>query len=412
MSMMWSRTETRTRNKNVLDGNLFSRHSAHMFEKKHTNNRRRRRGEGTTWFDEQRGRWVWQGSVVSLDGSRKRPKVYGSSLDDVLRKAAEWRTQRGLAVMAVEGQTTADYLRWWVEHMRPGAKFKTLASYRWAIESFLANPEYGLAKVPLRSLTSAHVIAWRNGMVARGEGARSTQLAQTVLSMALKDAAVSRQIPANPAADVRGVTVHKKERRTWSAEEVRRFLAVAQEDPLGPLFVVALYLGIRQGELLGMHWDQVDGSSLRITRNAVEEHGRFVQFGTPKSRKSRRTIPILEVNPVVRALVRQRERLMGLGLAQSPLVFPTTAGTVILKSNLHRVFLRLIRKAGVPRISFHDLRHTAGTLLRDAGVDIKIIQEILGHEDITTTANIYLHASEQAKSSAVAQLSDFLEQQA
>jgi len=165
---------------------------------------------------------------------------------------------------------------------------------------------------------------------------------------------------------------------------------------LGALFTVALALGLRQGEALGLRWDAVDFQTGVLTvRAALQRVGKQWQLVEPKSERSRRTIALPRVAVVaLRAhRVRQkRERLLAGGdWKEAGFVFTTQIGTPLDPINLTKTFKRLLRVAGLPSIRFHDLRHTAATFLLAQGVDARTIMETLGHSQISLTLNTYSH---------------------
>lgn len=164
----------------------------------------------------------------------------------------------------------------------------------------------------------------------------------------------------------------------------------------GALFTVALALGLRQGEALGLQWDAVDlQAGVLHVRVALQRTGKKWHLVEPKSARSRRAIVLPRVAIVaLRAhRVRQkRERLLAGGNWQETgFVFTTRVGTPIEPSNLTKEFKRVLKQAEVPDVRFHDLRHTAATFLLAQGVDPRTIMETLGHSQISLTLNTYAH---------------------
>src|SRR5205807_7025156 len=172
--------------------------------------------------------------------------------------------------------------------------------------------------------------------------------------------------------------------------QVIRLLEAAKGDRLEALYVLAVTTGLRQGELLGLHWDDIDlaGTALRVRHTLHELNGRL-WIGEPKTRRARRQVDLPAIAVV--ALRNHRERMMIEGHPDE-LVFCDTRGGPLRKSNLvRRSFLPLLKRAGLPTIRFHDLRHTAATLLLAQGVHPKIVQERLGHSQISLTLDTYSH---------------------
>jgi integrase len=190
-----------------------------------------------------------------------------------------------------------------------------------------------------------------------------------------------------------------KEIRPLSAPEARKLLEAARGDRLEALYVLALHTGMRRGELLGLKWEEVDlhNQTVRVRRTLTRtENGRRLAIGEPKTKKSRRTVRLTQraVEALRRHLERQLEDIEVLGdlYGDQGLVFATEAGTPINPSNLRqRSFAPLLKKAGLPHIRFHDLRHTCATLLLSKGVHIKFVQELLGHASVAITLDTYSH---------------------
>jgi integrase len=186
-----------------------------------------------------------------------------------------------------------------------------------------------------------------------------------------------------------------------TSDEARRVLAVAADHRLAALFRVALTMGLRQGELLGLRWTDVEleQATLRVAQ-ALQRVGGKLIVKAPKSEKSRRT---LRLPPsVVEALARHREAqeleqaAAGSRWTDSGFVFVSTVGTPLDARNVLRIWHRLLEDAGLERRAFHVTRHSAISLLIAEGVPLKVIQEVAGHAQLSTTADIYGHLFPEA----------------
>jgi integrase len=185
--------------------------------------------------------------------------------------------------------------------------------------------------------------------------------------------------------------------RTLSAEEARCLLDVARGDKHEALYVLAVTTGMRQGELLALKWRDVDleNATINVQRTLTKGGGRLL-LGEPKTKKSRRTIQLPEaaVRTLREHLTRQIKEVERLGdLYQNDgLVFTSEVGTLINPTNLRkRSFASLLKRARLPQIRFHDLRHTCATLLLSRNVHPKYVQELLGHSNIAMTLDTYSH---------------------
>jgi integrase len=193
--------------------------------------------------------------------------------------------------------------------------------------------------------------------------------------------------------------ITRTEMHVLSPEEARQLLNAARGDRLEALYFLALATGMRQGEILGLHWKDVDldGGAVHVRFTMHHMAGGFI-FTEPKSSRSRRRIEL--ANAATAALRRHRvaqaeERLKaGVGWNDQDLVFTSLSGAPIDGSNLLRKrFHPLLVKAGLQKIRFHDLRHTAATLLMGQGIHPKIVSEMLGHSNIAITMDLYSHVT-------------------
>jgi integrase len=192
----------------------------------------------------------------------------------------------------------------------------------------------------------------------------------------------------------------RTKRITLTESQVQTFLRAIKGNRLEALYVLALSTGLREGELLGLSWSDVDleRGILQITLSLQESDGPVRRvLDEPKTVHSRRRISLSKT--AIEALRRHRERQelersLELWDTSYDLVFPNTLGRPLHPSHLlRRQFLPLLRKAGLPALRFHDLRHTAATLLLRRGVNPKIVNEMLGHANISITLDIYSHVT-------------------
>ncbi len=186
---------------------------------------------------------------------------------------------------------------------------------------------------------------------------------------------------------------------TLSADQVRALFLAAAGDRLEALYVLAITTGMRQGELLALRWSSVNlkAKRLAVTETLQRDGGHF-RFEEPKTKASRRQVEVSEL--AIEALRQHRRRQVQERLAAGPLwtdhdlVFANAVGNPINVSNLvPRSFNPLLAKAGIPRIRFHDLRHTAATLLLELGEHPKVVQEMLGHSQVGVTLDLYSHVT-------------------
>jgi integrase len=202
---------------------------------------------------------------------------------------------------------------------------------------------------------------------------------------------------------------------TLSPEDVPRFLNAAQETPYYVLFYTALYTGMRRGELLGLRWYDIDLAlaSLSVSQTLHKLHNGQYIVRDPKSARSRRQI---DLPPSLALLLRQHKSkqqaqriLLGKPLADSDLLFSHPDGRPLDPDVISHAFSKIIRKAGLPHIRLHDLRHTHATLLLKAGVHPKIVSERLGHANIGITLDTYSHVLPGLQKAAAERFDTMLE---
>ncbi len=254
-----------------------------------------------------------------------------------------------------------------------------------------------LGRVKLSKLTPAHVQGLYRDKLESGLSAATVQKIHAVLHKALAQALKWNMIPRNAADAVKAPRPAPEEMHPLSPDEARKLIEAARGEPLEALYVLAVHTGMRQGELLALKWEDVDLNEgvIRIRRTLVRSGGR-IALGEPKTRGSRRTIHLTDaaVEALKSHLERQLEEIERLGdlYRDNCLVFTSQVGTLINPTNLRRrSFARLLDKAGLPQIRFHDLRHTCATLLLTRNVHPKYVQELLGHATVAITLDTYSH---------------------
>jgi integrase len=353
--------------------------------------KRRGRSEGSVY---KRGDGQWTASVsLGFDekGKRIRKVVYGQTKTEALEKLRQVQTDHALGRLTnVEKFTVADHLTLWLENtVRLRTNPTTLDRYKLVAEKQL-KPYIG--PVRLDKLTGFHVMQLYAALEKAGESVRAQQMAGTVLFGALKYAVKMKLLLHNPCEDATRPKAAKREMQIYDGDQVQEFLRVASEDRLYALYVLAIDSGCRQGELFGLQWPDIDfeAGSIQIQRTLEELRGVF-RLKPPKTQAGRRRI---ELSPfALDALLEHRKRMFAEGRdVKTGQVFVDENGGFLRKSNTtRRSFRSIMKRADLPRIRFHDLRHTSASLLLMAGENIKVVSERLGHEDIEITLKTYSH---------------------
>ncbi|MBS3886585.1 MAG: site-specific integrase [Dethiobacter sp.] len=217
----------------------------------------------------------------------------------------------------------------------------------------------------------------------------------------------------NPADAVEAPKPSRPDMQTLGPDEVRTLLALLDKHPDRELFISAVFTGMRQGELLGLRWSDVDldkgMARIQQTVGWLPKQG-FI-FREPKTKKSRRQIvlPAMVIDAFKKRKKQQAEDKLMLGQEYEDigLVFCTAYGQPLDPSGVSRRFKTVAKKLGRSELRFHDLRHTHATLLLSQGVHPKIVQERLGHESINITLDIYSHVLPGMQEEAVTKLENF-----
>lgn len=354
--------------------------------------KRRGHGEGSI---SQRADGLWMARVSLPNGKRKA--LYGKTRKEAQDKlrAALRDLDAGLDLSAGR-QTVGQFLERWLEDVaKPGLRPKTFQSYAQLVRLYL-KPDLGHHQ--LAKLTPQHVQAMMTAKTAAGLSPRTVQYIRAVLRRALGQALKWGLVSRNVATLVDPPRSIKAPVSPLTAEQARSFIAFTADDRLGPLFHVAIASGLRQGELFGLRWDDVDLAAgvLRV-RHALQRIDGELTLVEPKTALSRRTVTLPA--SAVAALRVQKDRQTferaqaGDRWQEAGFVFTSTVGTPLNPSNVDKRLKSLLAEAGLPRQRFHDLRHCAASLLLAGGVAPRTIMGILGHSQISLTMNTYAHLS-------------------
>jgi integrase len=379
--------------------------------------RRRGRGEGsiTRLAD---GRWQGRVDLGWHGGKRVRKAVYGRTKAEVQQKLRQLLAARdqGRPLPSDDRLTLGAFLTRWLEDVA-ARKVRPTTLRRYSLD--VARITAALGRVRLSRLSSADVQRFLNGLSDQGLSSASVRHCRATLRAALNQAVSWDLIATNPAAGPRvAVPVAPQTAVPALTPALARQVlqAVAGSDVEGPV-TLALYLGLRQAEVLGLCWSDVRldaGPPTLTVRHQLQRLGGAWRLTPPKSESSRRTLPLPP--PVVQALVAERRRQAAARLAAGPawqppipdLVFTTATGQPRHGCVITHAFQRRLRQAGLPHLRFHDLRHAAASLLAAGGVPLKAVSDLLGHSQIATTANIYSHISDAVRREVVDRLAALL----
>lgn len=351
---------------------------------------RRGKGEGSI-FQRPNGTWACRLELGrDADGKRIRKDIYGKTKKAVQDELTRLQTQKLTGSLVPSDNTTmGEFLEWWLTDAAAlTVRAKTLEWYRQVCETHI-KPK--LHAVKLQKLTPAHVQSLVAEMSRAGKSPRMRQIVFAILHRSLVVAVRQGLVSRNVADAVDRPTVPKHEIKPLNGEQAAAFLRAASGDRLEALYVLALSTGMRQGELFGLEWSDIDlkAGTLHVRRTLVEINGEF-STNEPKTDRGRRLIELPQI--AVQALWSHKASMMAEGQAGNKLVFVDTDGKPLRRSNMtQRSFFPILKAAKLPQVRFHDLRHSSATLLLAAGIHPKVVQERLGHSQIGMTLDIYSH---------------------
>jgi integrase len=354
--------------------------------------KRRGHGEGGVFQRESDGRWVGSLTVGRTPaGKQKRRVVYGKTKAEVLTKLRAIQNQLDAGLLADPSALTVEgYLKRWSETVGAAKRGTTQDRRRVYIEQHI-NPFLG--SIRLNKLNLIHLEGWLVDLEKAGRSDWTRHQAATTLGTALRRAARMKLIPSSPAANLVKPRPKEKEVEIYTEEQANHLLAASLPHRLHALYVLALTSGMREGELLGLHWPEVDfdRSTVKVIQTLKAKKGGGFTLEPPKSKKSRRTIDLPKV--ARDALHDHRKRMLAEGHSvKDGAVFVTRTGNYIAKTNLvKQVHKPMLKRAELPVRKFHALRHTHASTLLSRGRSIRAISERLGHSSPELTLRFYSH---------------------
>src|SRR6266566_5962296 len=333
---------------------------------------------------------------MTIEG-RKRRFVYGKTRKEVQEKlqAALKELQQGIVLEGNAKQTLGQFLTDWVENsQKQNVRPRTYERYEEIVRLHIV-PVLGRHR--LQKLSAQHVQAFYTKKLNEGLSASTVGIFHNVLHKALDTAVRWGLVPRNVCALISPPHAEGFEIQPLTMEQAHLLLTAARGHRLEALFVLALATGMRRGELLALKWQDINFAAGTLQVRRILTHmpaklngkGGYVE-AEPKTEKSRRNIAIASfaLEQLKQHRMRQLEEELKAGLAwkDNDLVFSSTVGGHLHTSRiLFAQFKQLLKEAGLPDIRFHDLRHSSATMLLSLGVHPKVVQEILGHSQISMT---------------------------
>ena len=364
---------------------------------------KRGNNEGSIYQDSD-GRWRASVHIGWANGKRVRKVLSSRTRAEVAKKLTEALRNQQLGIApAVERQTVAQYLQHWLEHVAgKQVRPKTLKTYQDIVAQHLIP---ALGTVPLPKLSVQKVREFMSAKLAQrmNPDEPATFSARTVkhmrdtlraaLNVAVRDGVILRN-PAALAAPPRETTKH--EPKVLGPEEARAFITAMEGTRFEALFSLTLALGLREGEVLGLRWQDVDLERGTLTiRYQLQRIDAKLTLVEPKTKRSCRTValPAMAVRALTAHQMRQesQKQFAGERWQDTGMVFTTGIGSMLDARNMLRDFYRVTRATGLQGLRFHDLRHSAATLLLMQGTHPRVVMDLLGHSSIALTMNTYSH---------------------
>jgi len=251
-------------------------------------------------------------------------------------------------------------------------------------------------------------------MEVGGQSPRSRQQAQALLSGALSTAVKNKLILSNPAKEVSKITLNKKTITPLTGDEVKTLLHNSMGTFMCARLHIALLLGLRQGEALGLSIDDIDfeSSTLSVYKQVEKINGAVVHRPLKTSTSMRSLVIPARSLDVLRdhlKIIENMKNTAGVAWKENGLFFPNGHGEPLNSKVDYNRWLKALKKAGIKRRSLHNARHTAGTLLYNSNIGIETIRRILGHSSVLMTSNTYVHNSEKPLRAAAREIDTFLD---
>lgn len=349
---------------------------------------RRAKGEGSLY----RKGDLWAGQVdlgTDSSGKRTRKTVYGQTKDDVRKKIHELTNRLSAGdLLDLPKVSMSSFLDTWLAAQKLNLRPKTYDRYSLTLGAL----KIYLGPIIVSKLTSLNVVQMYQQMTVAGKSADAQHKAGVLLRQVMGYAQQIGIISNNPAKKVPLPRPSRRAIYPLTVDQVQKFLNEAQNDRLFPFYLTALDTGARFGELAALTWADINFNTgeISITKSLSDVRGHF-QIKETKSKAGQRRVKVSTTT--LEALINLRLMLPdNPTYQQDRLVFTDRSGHYLRLSNVtRRSFRPILKRAGLPQIRIHDLRHTTATLLLSKGVNVKAISERLGHSSIELTLNTYSH---------------------
>ena len=348
----------------------------------------------------QRSKGTWQ---VRFDAPRQGPgqREYASVTVRGTKKDAERVLREKLTALEqgnfVTRQTESVsqfFGRWMADYAATNTTVRTQVGYQGYIDRYIT-PVIGV--VPLQSLTTRQIQGMYASLLKNGKSPRTVRQLHVILREALAHAVKWGLLARNPADATTRPRVEREELEMWDLPTIRRFLSIATGSRFEHVYRFAILTGMRRSELVGLRWEQVDlaRGTVQVTRVLHRIAGQGLVSAPPKTARSRRLVDLGPVTVQLLHVVHDQQEELKLRAGdlwqETGHVFTHEDGSPIPGDKPTKEFAGIVKKHGLPHLTFHGLRHAHATLMLSAGVNPKVTSERLGHSSIAMTMDIYSH---------------------
>jgi integrase len=340
--------------------------------------------------------------VTNSSGKSKQVQLYGKTREEVTEKLEALKAQ--LQPTVRYGRTTvAAFLYSWLDDIVAlRNKPRTAKDYRAVVNNHLV-PRIG--RIPLTMLAPEHIQVVISDL-AKTRKPRTVRNVRYVLQTALSHALRWGLVSQNVAKLVETPRVAKYRIHPLTPRQARQLLVAVKGNRLGAIYYVAVFIGLRRGEIMGLRWQDIDfeGATLEVSGALQRVNSKLTRVSTKTDR-----VRVLPMPPALATILQEHRARQAAEGHTSEYVFTTIRGKPIDPCSITKGFKGVLRRAGLPTTSrFHDLRHTAASLLVSQGVPLTVVRDILGHTSIATTADYYSHTLPETSRQAIDTLSGLL----
>jgi integrase len=352
----------------------------------------------------------WISSNLRVRGNKKAAEAFKRKI------IAEYESNEG--GNQTENILFVDFIEKWLQAHKSQVDIITWQGYNNIVQSQII-PYFEPLHLDINNVSYNHIQDYYNEKFANGRcdgkgglSARSVKLHGVILNMVLKDAVEKEVIISSPASRAKLPAQDKSFKGTfYNIAQANVLLEKCAGELISPIVYLTLTYGMRRSEVLGLKWDAVDFHNEMVSvKRTVVEYSTIEAKETTKNRSSRRSYPM--TSEILDILMKRKEeqetyrRLFGKDYIENGYVFTWQDGNMIRPDYVSRKLRQIIKRAGLPPLRFHDLRHTTASILLSKGWTLKDIQEWLGHSDIGVTADIYTHIDISRKQSLAESLSN------